>query len=173
MNDLSPRQRKFCSEYVQSGVAEKAAIAAGYSRKTARAQAARLLTNVGVRACVDELQKKAAEVAEIKIDDVMRELTSIAFADIADFVEWDSDGLRLKPSLQLDELRRRAIIEVKQTSTGVQIRLADKISALDRIGKVLGMFVDRVEHTVGLVELMERGRARARLARQQEDRVTG
>ena len=168
MKKLSPRQRKFCEEYARTGVAERAAIDAGYSRNTARAQGTRLLENVGVKAYLRKLQGAAAELAQVKINDVMQELALIAFADLTEFVEWDADGVRLKQSTTLDELRRRAIIEVRQTGNGITIKLADKGAALERLGKALGMFVDKVEHSFNVSELLKQRREKVRAARKEK-----
>lgn len=165
MKELTPRQRKFCEGYAASGNAQRAALAAGYSEKTARAQAKRLLGNAGIRAYLGAMQRQATEKAQVEVDHVMQELALIAFADLTEFVEWNEDGVRLKASDTLDELRRRSIIEVKETRYGVSIKLADKVSALDRLGKALGMFVDVVEHTVNFSEKLKERRERARGAR--------
>ena len=41
--DLKPRERKFCEEYLRLGKKEAAAIAAGYTEKSARNAATRLM----------------------------------------------------------------------------------------------------------------------------------
>jgi phage terminase small subunit len=45
---LTPEQRRFVAEYIVDFNATQAAFAAGYSKKTAREQECRLLTNVHV-----------------------------------------------------------------------------------------------------------------------------
>lgn len=159
------RQRMFAEAYAECGVATQAAIVAGYSKKTAHVQGDRLLSNAKVAAYLAALQAKATGAAGIRVEDVMRELGVIGFADMAEFAEWDGEGVRLIPSVELDDLRRRAIVEVKQTRNGVSIKLADKVSALDRLGKALGMFVDVVEHNINFSETLKRRRERAREAR--------
>lgn len=154
MRPLTPRQLAFAAAYAKHGVAERAAIEAGYSRKTARAQVTRLLTNVGIAAEVKRLTGQAAERAQVDVDRVVDELSLIGFADLSDFVEWGFDPgqpeapqVRLKPSKKLDAAKRRAIVEVSETQFGVRIKLADKLGALDRLARTLGMFVDKVEHS--------------------------
>jgi len=147
VKELSPRQLAFAAAYAKHGVAERAAVDAGYSDKTAGAQASRLLKNDGVRAEVARLKGKATAKAEVDIERVVRELSLIGFADLAEFVEWGPDGVRLKASDTLDAERRRAIVEVSEGKFGVKIKLADKNSALEKLGRYLGMFIDKVEHS--------------------------
>lgn len=57
---MNEKQRRFCEFFAANPNATEAAKAAGYSEKTARAQGARLLTNVGIMRYVRELQDKSA-----------------------------------------------------------------------------------------------------------------
>lgn len=57
---MTTRQRAFCEYYAACGNAAQAAREAGYSERTARAQAQRLLTNVDILKYVRELQNRAA-----------------------------------------------------------------------------------------------------------------
>lgn len=147
MKDLTPRQAAFAAAYAKHGVAERAAVEAGYSKRTARAQAARLLANVGIKAEVARLQAKATAVAEVDVARVVKELSIIGFGDLAEFVEWGPSGVKLKESAGLDIERRRAVVEVSQGQHGIKIKLADKNSALEKLARYLGMFVDKVEHS--------------------------
>ncbi len=64
---MNARKERFCLEYASSGNATKAAIAAGYSPKTARSQGQRLLTNADVKSRIEELQR---EIRREKIADI-------------------------------------------------------------------------------------------------------
>lgn len=67
---LTPREKSFVSAYLgrSRGNATKAAIAAGYSRKTARQTGHRLLTKADIRQAVDQVvaarEKKTIAAAE-------------------------------------------------------------------------------------------------------------
>lgn len=68
---MNARKERFCLEYAASGNATQAAIAAGYSAQTARSQGNRLLTNVDIKARIEELQQeirreKIADIASIQ-----------------------------------------------------------------------------------------------------------
>ena len=58
---MTPRQEKFCIEYLIELNATQAAIRAGYSKRTAEALASRLLRNVNIRSRIKELQDKVFE----------------------------------------------------------------------------------------------------------------
>jgi phage terminase small subunit len=65
------RHEIFCREYLCDLNATRAAIAAGYSEKTAKAAASRLLTNVDVKRRIEELLAKKTEKLDITVDYVL------------------------------------------------------------------------------------------------------
>ena len=71
------RQRKFCDEYVISGNAAQAAIAAGYSEKTAKSIGQRLLTFVDLRAYIDERLEALHNEKTADAQEVLEYLTSV------------------------------------------------------------------------------------------------
>lgn len=74
---LNQRQLTFCEEYIKTNNATKAAIAAGYSEKTARSQGQRLLTFVAIS---DYIKSRLDEINAEQIastDEVMRFFTSV------------------------------------------------------------------------------------------------
>ena len=83
---LTPRQQRFVEEYLVDLNATRAAIRAGYSRKTAQEQSSRLLSNVMVAAAVATAQAKRSERTEITQDRVLTELAKIGFANMADYM---------------------------------------------------------------------------------------
>jgi phage terminase small subunit len=85
-------QEAFCQAYVAdaSRNATKAAVAAGYSEKTARTQASMLLTRLNIKARIRELEREALRNAgydpSAMSAAVMREYVRIAFSDITDVI---------------------------------------------------------------------------------------
>ena len=71
---LTSRQQRFCECFVACGNATQAAKEAGYSGRTAYAQASRLLRNVKVDTRIRELQTAAAKRSEITTDRVLQML---------------------------------------------------------------------------------------------------
>ena len=71
---MTPKQERFCAEYIVDYNGTQAAIRAGYSEKTAAAHAARLLTNVNILARVRELQHEQVERLAVSADFVVLKL---------------------------------------------------------------------------------------------------
>ena len=65
---MNQKQAKFCQEYVIDSNGAQAAIRAGYSPKTAREQASRLLTKVHVRKRIEELHAQSQKRMEVTVD---------------------------------------------------------------------------------------------------------
>lgn len=203
-NELTPKQRAFVREYLIDLNATQAAIRAGYAELSASAEGSRLLANVKVAAAVEAAMKSRAERTDITADRVLKELAKIGFADIRRAVKWQSamiteednpDGgdiaviktvvtntVQMVASEELDDETAAAIAEVSQNTTGgVKIKLHDKRAALVDIGRHLGMFKDRVEHSGpngGPIEMREvsdldRAKAMAFLASKAKREVSG
>lgn len=71
MAKLTPRQKTFVAEYLVDLNGTQAAIRAGYSKRTANEQAARLLANVSVATAVQKGMDKRAQRTEIDQDRVL------------------------------------------------------------------------------------------------------
>ena len=68
------RHDRFCREYIKDLNGKRAAIAVGYSAKTADAAASRLLSNVKVQTLVATLTKKHADKLDLSAEKVLSEL---------------------------------------------------------------------------------------------------
>ena len=75
---LTARQQRFVEEFGIDHNATRAATAAGYSAKTARFQASRLLTKVAVPAAVERARAATAERTHITTDLLVADLLAIA-----------------------------------------------------------------------------------------------
>lgn len=70
--DLTPKQARFCQEYLVDLNATQAAKRAGYSQESAHVEGCRLLKNARVRSRIAELQDAAAHRNEVSVDSVLR-----------------------------------------------------------------------------------------------------
>ena len=75
---MTPKQNRFCEEYIIDLNATQAAIRAGYSQKAARAIAAENLSKPDIQKKVEELKAAATEKAEVSVQDVLCGIRSIA-----------------------------------------------------------------------------------------------
>ncbi len=151
---LTDRQDRFCQEYIIDLNATQAAVRAGYSSKTAYSMGQRLLKKVEVQKRIQSLIKAREHRTEITQDRVLRELAAVGFARGTDYGEIDGAGrVHIMPTAELTDQQKAALIGMKETQWGVEIKLADKIKALELIGKHLGMFDGGAAKSVDVEDL--------------------
>lgn len=148
MEKLTPKQERFCEEYLIDLNATQAAIRAGYSEKTAREQAAQNLSKLNIQEKIAELKAKRSQRTEITQDRVVKELAAMAFAKATDYAQIADVGgkvaVMLTPTAQLTKAQQAGIVGIKQTQAGIEVKL-DKTKALELLGRHLGMFKDKIE----------------------------
>lgn len=163
---LTDKQRRFVDEYLVDLNATQAAIRAGYSQKTAGQIGEQNLKKLEIAAAVQEAQAARAKRTEITQDMVLRELAKIGFSDIRKIVRWGKTelrvtdagddegevteayhGLALVSADDIDDDTAAAISEISEGREGLKVKLHDKKGALVDIGRHLGMFKDRIEHS--------------------------
>ena len=143
---MTDKQARFCEEYMIDLNATQAAIRAGYSPKTAQEQSARLLSNVMVQNRLAQLQAEQSRRTGVSADRVVRELATIAFANASDLIDPETASVKLDASR--DDLAAIQSIKVKsfgEDGLEHEVKLADKLRALDLLGKHLGMYKDASE----------------------------
>ncbi|MFM0151431.1 terminase small subunit [Paraburkholderia sediminicola] len=94
MPKLTANQLRFVDEYLIDLNATRAAEAAGYSKRTARQQGARLLTNVDIASAIQTAKQQRAERVEIEADAVLQEVYAIAMADTNGIVSFRRECCR-------------------------------------------------------------------------------
>jgi phage terminase small subunit len=141
---VNARQQRFCEEYLIDLNATQAAIRAGYSSASAGELGCALLKNVKVRARIDAELAERSRRTGVTADRVVRELARVAFADITDVV--DVDRATLRPNADRDDTAVIASVKVKEGDdfTEREIKMCDKLRALELLGKHMGMFTDKV-----------------------------
>lgn len=146
---MTERQKRFCEEYLIDLNATQAAIRAGYSPKTANEQGCQVLANISVRARIDEALAERSRRTGVNQDRVIRELARVAFANATDVVDFET--AELIQSATSDDTAAIASVKVKTipTSDGLgierEIRMADKLKALELLGRHMGMFTDNLK----------------------------
>ena len=176
---LTPKRMRFVDEWLIDFNGKQAAIRAGYSAKTAEVTAAKLLRNAKVQAEIARRQKDLQKRTEVSQDRVVKELARIAFANIADYLHVETqtrtkdDGTEVtyqtvvfNETQELSADQRAALAVVKQSVNGFELKLHDKIKALELLGRHIGMFTDKLE-VKGAIDIASvlaaaRGRVRER-----------
>lgn len=127
---MTPKQQRFCDEYLIDLNATQAAIRAGYSEKTARAIGAENLTKPDINAYIEKrmAEKEAALIADQ--DEVLKYITSVmrgeSKAEVV-VVEGCGDGYS----------EARKITKAPDEK--------ERLKAAEMLGKRYGLFKDKVE----------------------------
>lgn len=137
---LTPKQARFVHEYLVDLNATQAAIRAGYKPKNAYQIGSENLRKPQIQAALQEARESQEARTQITADRVLRELARVAFADVTDVTYIEGGHVRLIDSKELTEDQRAAIAYAKEGAFGPEVKLYDKIKALELIGKHLGMF---------------------------------
>ncbi|MEJ9219542.1 terminase small subunit [Paenibacillus glucanolyticus] len=181
--ELTDKQRIFVLEYMRDFNATRAAMAAGYSKKTAYAIGWENLRKPEIQAEIARFKGEKAEELGIDIQRVIMEYMKIAFTDVTDLLEfgqrevpvmtmlgplYEGEGDEKKPVTKLvnfvdfkdsSQIDGTVISEVKQGKDGVSIKLHDKMKALKELEKYTGFMTEeqklRIAKLQGQVELLK------------------
>lgn len=123
---MNAKQRRFCDEYLIDCNATQAAIRAGYSKKTANEQAARLLANVSIKSYIDEQLERIHNEKTADAQEVLEYLTSVMRG------EYTEQTLKL-------------VGEGVQAITEIDVAAKERLKAAELIGKRYGIWKDSVD----------------------------
>lgn len=170
---LGPEQRRehFALAYSRDPNATQAAIAAGYSPKTADSQGQRLLKDARVLSRIAELQRPVLRKLErevgITLERYLRENAYIALADPGKLFEEGPHGMdRLKPITTLPAAVRRSIASVKVRQTRprgaddpfeeyvTEVKFWDKGAAIDRGIRHMGGYPREAPNIMVLLQVI-------------------
>lgn len=163
---LTAKQQQFVQEYLLDFNATQAAIRAGYSQKTAQVIGAENLRKPMVAAEIQRLGTKTAAKLEVTRESIMQELAAVGFARATDFVRVETEPtsrlvihpltgepvsmpggyqqtVRITDTADLPEDKAAALAGIKQGANGIELKLHDKLRALELLGKAVGMFDSR------------------------------
>lgn len=144
---LTHKQRRFCEEYVIDWNGTRAAIAAGYSIKTARQIASENLSKPYIQDYIEEIQKDLSKLSGVTALRNILELKKMAYSNISDLKQ---DWLIEKEFNSLDSAVKAALSEIQYTirqigdENGdiyekiVKFKMHDKKGAIVELNKMLG-----------------------------------
>lgn len=155
------RHELFAQSIAEGKTATEAYVLAGY--KDDDGNACKMAARPEVQARIQEITGAAAEKVGVTCEAVLGELAKIGFSNMLDYIQIDGDGRPYTDFSALTRDQAAAIQEVNVETipgsvgsedspgrpevTKVRFKLSDKRAALVDLGKHLGMFKERIEHT--------------------------
>lgn len=158
----NPKHQLLADEYLISGNQSDAARKAGYSERTAGVQAAQILKKPDVAEYLAARRAQLTQQATFSAERVEKELTSLAFSNVADYTRLNDDG-----DLEVDfsgstrdqlsavagvKVKKRKIYDREGNLVGEEhnseFKLWDKLRATELLGKQHGMFKEAEQRVV-------------------------
>lgn len=151
-DELDEKQRQLVKEYLVDFNQSAAARRAGYSSKTAGTQASALFKKLHIREAVAELVEQKTALTRMTI---LEEIVAVAMLDPGDYFSIDERGnVTLKPTGEMTRNQRLGIAVVKmadnQFGTSREIKMADKLGALDKLAKIMNLYPEKGEGGVNV-----------------------
>lgn len=146
-SELSDRQKRFADEYLIDLNASQASIRAGYSA-VSHSAGRKNLANPKIRKMIDEKLAVLSRRTGVNRERVIRELARIAFANIKNVV--DIKTMSVMDGITEDDTAAIAAIKVKSIPSKygdgyeLEVRMCDKLKALEMLGRYFGMFTDNI-----------------------------
>ena len=150
---LTFAQDKFARELVKTGAYNEAykiarpRSAKGLSRDEMSTRGKAWSYYPPVKQRIEELRAQTYRRHEKTVDRLINELATIAFSDIRDVLSFSENGVVIKNSDDLSDSVARTISEVSMDGDKVKVKLYDKQTAINQLGKHFGMFIERREIT--------------------------
>lgn len=144
---LRPREQRFCDEYSVIPDSKLAATRAGYKSPYSGAA---LLSRAHIQAELDKRARARAARYEGSAERVLEELARIAFARVGDYVDQDGRGANIG-DIPADAQAAVVALDTRTEADGTvttRLKLADKLRALELLGRAYGVLRERVEHSV-------------------------
>lgn len=143
---MTQKQKRFIEEYLIDLNATQAAIRAGYSPDTAKSIGSENLTKPDIQARIARAMAERSRRTGVNADRVVMELAKIAFVNANDVI--DPDTATVRPDALPEDTAAIQSVKVKtfgEDGLEREIKMADKLKALELLGRHLGMFKDKVE----------------------------
>ena len=142
---MTKKQKRFVEEYLIDLNATQAAIRAGYSPDTAKSIGSENLTKPDIQARIAKAMAERSRRTGVNADRVIMELAKIAFVNASDVI--DADTATVKADALPEDTAAIQSVKVKtfgEDGLEREVKMADKLKALELLGKHLGMFKDKV-----------------------------
>lgn len=132
--EINEKQENFCLEYLKDFNGTKAAIRAGYSKKTANEQASQLLAKLSIQNYLKKIQSSLDKQKIMDVQEIQERLTQMARG------ESEEEIIVIEGTGQGESSAKRMIKKV-----GAR----DQVKALELLGKANSLFVDKLDADMG------------------------
>lgn len=146
--DLTDKQQLFCIHYIRCFNATKAyqkAYGCGYT--TAVTNGPALLGNTRIKEEILQLKQDRLNREFLSESDIFQKYMDIAFADINDFVDISAGFVTAK-----DGIDGTIVSEVSNTQSGVKIKLADRMKALQWLSDHMNLATEKQKAEIALLK---------------------
>jgi len=156
---LTAKKQRFVAEFLVDMNGSAAARRVGYSERSARVIAQRLMRDPAVLDAIAQARTKIAAKLEVTAERVLAEIAKMGFANMMDYITVTPAGDAVIDFTALDRDKAAAIQEVTvdeytegrgddaRNVKRVRFKLADKRASLELLGKNLRLFTEKVELT--------------------------
>lgn len=151
---LSERQVDACRKWAEHGDFRRAMIDAGYKNAIDGAELTQMYRKFNEDPRLQELVSIFRTYPSLRIginrDQIVNELSAMAFSRVSDYMDWCDGEIILKESSTLTEAQKAAILEVSESvardgTRTVKVKLQNKQAALDRLTQMLDEEEEKVK----------------------------
>lgn len=154
----NPKHELFCNELMRDMDGAKAAVRAGYSKKTAKEQASQILTILNVKDRMAYLKAERSKRTGVESDDVLRRLDIFSRANISEYVELktiqvqqgkdakgipimvDTQVIRFKDFADLTQDQLSCVESIEDGKNGIKLKLQGKEWTFEKISRHIGFY---------------------------------
>lgn len=146
--DLTDKQQLFCIYYIRCFNATKAYQKAyNVDYATAASIGYRMLENDGVKEEILRLKQERLNREFLSESDIFQKYMDIAFADMTDFADIHGGFVSVR-----QEIDGTIVSEVSNTQSGIKIKLADRMKALQWLSDHMDLATDKQKAEIALLK---------------------
>ena len=144
---MTKKQKLFVEEYLIDLNATQAAIRAGYSPSSARQIADENMSKHDIKNAIEKALAERSKRTGINADRIVTELAKIAFLNPSNVINFQNASVL--ETADEEDLACISSLKIKRSSSDTgdsverEIKIYDKIKALELLGKHIGMFTDK------------------------------
>lgn len=162
-DELNDKQQQFCLFYMKSFNATKAYQKAyKCSYETAMVNGHKLLRNTKIKYKILELKQSKLNREFLSEEDIFQKYMDIAFADMTDYLEWQTSEVELEPGIvrkvskvtfkDSSQIDGTLVSEVRVGKSGdAEIKLADRMKALNWLAEHMDMATEKQKAEIAVL----------------------